>query len=886
MFEHAAYGLNVRGENEKNYDIKLFPYNSRLFSTGNAGDFAMLDGDLMFPIIGNSQRIIYVDTKGKIGQEKSWLGSFGGGFRQIVTQKILGAYLFFDRSSTFNQSLFSVINPGIEAITNRWDIHLNGYFPLKSEQTKGLFFAEQVGVSSFVVFSGHNEFDHILECFEEVGNGIDMEVGKTWLKLSNLRTYLGGYYYSLKELNAIKGIQTGVQYPLNQNLMLGFNYSYDNVQKNVVSVSLRLSFGYPARSRIPDIHERMLDPIVRHLGTLNTGSGIPSEKGFRDTTLLEEQLVNDKIWFFSPTGSPFNPVAGFNNCTYENPCNIPSFNQNNVNDINNLQANAVLFFAPATYPIINMFGPVNRITLNDGQSMFGRTSDFLSPAPTANRPLFIGGFDLTGNNILSDLNFSGMGTIETIGIQSVNADDLSLINLNVSDYVGPDGVNPGDAGGDAIGILMSDGQNIQILNVIVSDIIGGRGANGLNGVGGADANADGGGSIVAVAGIGGQGTNALAAGAGGNAIGILFTNVSVDLNQVMVNQISGGMGGQGAQGGIGGSANATNGLVNNATSAAGLAGTGGNGGDGSNGGSGGKAIGIQMAGSTGNINMIQIENITGGAGGMGGEGGRGGDANANGNDNQNVAGVGGLAGGASMFNSLPTGGGGDGGASGNGGDAGDAVGLSLLAGSSFEINNTSIMFLNGGIGGVGAVGANGGNANANDNLAGGGDAGGSVYSGGTGGQGGGNGALGGTGGNGGVGGIAGGGTLAGGVGGQGGGFAGNGGNNGIGGKDNVASLNGSTIVLGGISFSSIQGGNGAGTFITSVGGQGGSALSSGNMVGPNTNGNGGNGGSTNGIPSSNPPATLGIAGAIGGFGNPTGGLGGAGGTGQLGGFIP
>ena len=80
-------------------------------------------------------------------------------------------------------------------MTNDWDLHINGYIPTKREKSEGIFFGNQLGITDFVRFSGHQEFDNLFEKVEEVGAGFDAEVGYTIPGKRRYRLFGGGYFF-------------------------------------------------------------------------------------------------------------------------------------------------------------------------------------------------------------------------------------------------------------------------------------------------------------------------------------------------------------------------------------------------------------------------------------------------------------------------------------------------------------------------------------------------------------------------------------------------------------------------------------------------------------------------------------------------------------------
>lgn len=457
-------------------------------SSNQVVDNQTLEGDLMVPLYGNDNQIFYLDVDGKYGNNwKGSMWSFGGGYRVILGDYLLGTYCFLDSNQTTFQSHFNIFNPGLELMTNLWDFHVNGYIPAsKRSILKNAFFGQQLGMNDTISFSGHTKYDILFSQFEAVGRGIDGEVGLTLPTRNRVRIFVGGYQFKFKGADSIKGLEIGVEIPVNRVLTIGLKGRESQKQNNAVFLTLRVTLGGKDKSEFPEIQDRIVDPIPRHLATIGNGSGIPA----RSTIIPkngQKVPVAQNIWFFTSNsnGSAFSNENGLNNCTFENPCRAEDYNQNNINFINGIASNADFYFTPGYYPLINnlnvekLSGPgVSQITLNEGQSIYGRTHDYTQPAQDNERPVFGGSLKLTGNNIVSNIKLQGKNTQENIGIMANGANNLILHQVEVREYRGADGVLPNEPGEDAVGISIINSNNVKLAHVSVSDIRGGIGSSG------------------------------------------------------------------------------------------------------------------------------------------------------------------------------------------------------------------------------------------------------------------------------------------------------------------------------------------------------------------------------------------------------------------------
>src|SRR5437867_524708 len=90
-------GLSQAAINKSNNNV-LFPLYPRLNLYGGTGDTSYGRADVLAPLFGSTNAIVYTDINGQIGEEDSWLGSLGLGARDALNNDLmLGGYVFADR---------------------------------------------------------------------------------------------------------------------------------------------------------------------------------------------------------------------------------------------------------------------------------------------------------------------------------------------------------------------------------------------------------------------------------------------------------------------------------------------------------------------------------------------------------------------------------------------------------------------------------------------------------------------------------------------------------------------------------------------------------------------------------------------------------------------
>jgi hypothetical protein len=421
-----------------------FPLPPRVTIEGSSGNNSFGEGDTMLPLWGNPQQIFYADMTAKYGDDSAWLASIGLGGRKIISNSsifdntIFGAYFFGDYNKTPNANYFTVLNPGLEFMNNLWDGHLNAYLPVgQKSKVMSVFTGNQLGINNTVFFRGHTEYDALFDLLEDVGPGADIEIGRIFYSEKRARGFAGAYYYTPKYTANVNGLEAGFEMPLKyKGASVEIRDSYDNVNHNTLLLTLRFTWGGLDKTGEPDIQDRMLDRIPRHLGNLNNGDGIPSQKDIVNTG--RTAVVRDNIWFFNADGTP-SIVQGFQSCTYENPC--IGLAQTQIDTINALAPNANFYLSSGTY---NNPAVGSGFSFYNGQNIFGRTSNFMQLATGNDRPLLNDSLLLNGNNNVynlrifanSELNIDTGGVTLPIRTGVLTTQSATgIVNINNTDVV-------------------------------------------------------------------------------------------------------------------------------------------------------------------------------------------------------------------------------------------------------------------------------------------------------------------------------------------------------------------------------------------------------------------------------------------------------------------
>lgn len=169
-------------------------------------DYVVGQADLMLPLKADAGHNFYFDPALAIGNDSQGYLDLGLGYRWLKNNTvILGGYFFGGYSRIDNNARLWVVNPGIEALSSRWDAHLNGYVVMGDRNQN---------LSSFLTFngySGHSEFFNVFNVTQHAGNGVDAKFGYL-LPGVPLKAYVGSYFFSPAQTDNVLGGGAGLEY--------------------------------------------------------------------------------------------------------------------------------------------------------------------------------------------------------------------------------------------------------------------------------------------------------------------------------------------------------------------------------------------------------------------------------------------------------------------------------------------------------------------------------------------------------------------------------------------------------------------------------------------------------------------------------------------------
>jgi len=412
--------------------------------TGLTGSLTTGYADALIPAFGQATSFLYFDPQFLFHNDNNYASSLGLGGRKLTDSAgIFGAYVFADYNHAQSGHGFWFVSPGVERLGNNIDFSANLYVPIGSQQVNtGEIFASELGNYNYVNFSGHDEYDQLMNTSESVGIGGDAEIGLRLPVGNNTKVYVGGYYFNPKKTttsNNITGSSVRLEIPLTDHVNLLASDAYDNLNHNTVKIGLSLALDgrHTALHTHDDLTNRMVDPIQRNLIAVAGGSGTSQPVVASSTPTGQQALAMNNISFFDPNGS------GNGDGSYENP--FDNFTQENVDNANRL-GNTNLFINSGTYTISGS----GIMLTND--NVFGRQSYhgnlFAQDAMDDNRPLFNmtgdTGFTLSGNNVISGIRINGSNCpTDSEGISIINdttasvhdvVNNVDISNVNIGLY--------------------------------------------------------------------------------------------------------------------------------------------------------------------------------------------------------------------------------------------------------------------------------------------------------------------------------------------------------------------------------------------------------------------------------------------------------------------
>ena len=230
---------------------------------------------LFTPLMQSATTLFFLDARGKLFEEDVQEANLALGYRQMLPSGWnLGLWAGWDIRDTEEDNTFHQVSFGVEALSERFDVRVNGYVPVTDPKSSP-------GLAE-VVLQGNNIF---LIGGEEVPlYGVDGEVGillfgrtrggglkgaPVAAKRHELRAYAGGFWFDADDaLEEVAGPKGRLEYRINDivsslpgsRLTLESELSYDEVRDTKFEIGARLRIPFGSRGSVAALRTASLTP--------------------------------------------------------------------------------------------------------------------------------------------------------------------------------------------------------------------------------------------------------------------------------------------------------------------------------------------------------------------------------------------------------------------------------------------------------------------------------------------------------------------------------------------------------------------------------------------------------------------------------------------------
>ncbi len=449
------------------------------------------------PIFSDSDSLLFGDIRMMYSDKDTWEGNFGIGYRQITaSQRIFGAYGFYDIRDTDHNNVFHQATLGAELLDINWGLRSNVYLPDTSSQRAG-------GANAFlqgnqILVQGNQErayygvdveAEHILWRDDYAGQSIpgiggDMEI---WAA--------GGYFHFDNDASGfqhIAGPRARVEARLydlpalgnDSRLVLSGQYEYDDVRGSVsqgfLSVRIPLGGNGCKQPKLGLLDRRMVTPIVRDIDIItnvaqagNIFQGVNAKTG----TVLDDVVTltaadnvrniiengpNGRTYILDGVDGPFAFGGGPAGAIDLNNRQILIGGGGSMNVVgagSNLEAVFTAEGEAFTFQRLNDNGNVINLARNNG--IYGLTLDGGQDSIFGTNP---GTFEIAGNTLMNasddliDIRANNGTTIGCIIDNTFLSNGDEAINIETSD----DALAHFDIAGNFFSMTNSDGVIIEV----------------------------------------------------------------------------------------------------------------------------------------------------------------------------------------------------------------------------------------------------------------------------------------------------------------------------------------------------------------------------------------------------------------------------------------
>ncbi len=515
---------------------------------------------LFTPLMQSATTLFFLDARGKLFEEDVQEANLALGYRQMLPSGWnLGLWAGWDVRDTEVDNTFHQISFGIEALSERFDVRVNGYVPVTdpkgSPDLAEVFLRGNnilmVGGEEVALYGIDGEIGMLLFSRTRGGGG-GLKGAPAAAKRHELRGYVGGFWFDDDDaIDEVAGPKGRLEYRINDivsslpgsRLTIESELSYDEVRDTKFEIGARLRIPFGTRGS---------DAALR-TASLNAQELRMIEGLERDTDIITVQSKEESV-IDNATNVAMNAVSFASNANQ-----FANAVDKGGNRLIILQRNGAQIDVSAT----DGQQLQKNQTVQGGASTIlvrGAKSRVVAPftAPGSRPTLFTddgnnntGAITMASNTHVAGVNIRGVGntTTQVDGNNGISADGASNVVIEQTDIrkMGDNGIQFFDNNSDvriyhtdvsnlfddAIEVIGDDNSNITLKHITVTD----TGSNGR----GIDFNGDNRNILVEDATILRTGRSALATNrntnvtfrnitiAGGNDIGILLADENRNL---------------------------------------------------------------------------------------------------------------------------------------------------------------------------------------------------------------------------------------------------------------------------------------------------------------------------------------------------------------------
>lgn len=434
---------------------------------------------LFAPLAQNESSLTFIEARGKFFEQDTQEINFAFGHRVMHSSGWnFGAWAGVDGRSTEVDNKFWQFSGGFEALSDRFDLRVNGYMPVTDPKSAPSL--------ATVALTGNGIF--ITGAQEVPLHGVDGEIGVKIFDWQNeasgegglledirteLRIFAGGFYFNADEaVEEIAGFRTRVEFRVDNviaplpgsRLTFETEFSHDDVRNSKweIGARLRIPVGKPSTSRVAYAgltpqERRMTEALERDTDIIAGRSGTEGAIDNATNVALNQVVFgNDEASIAAATAQGANTLIIVEGTGA--PIDVTTIALQTDQTIQG-GGSTIQLRGASTGAIVDFTAPGQRPTLTN---MGGGAGPLITLASNNH----IAGFDLDIAQALGGGEGAYVGIYGAGGLTNTNIEIAGVNILNT----GAVGTGAGTAGSD--GILIRDGADVRISDVMVMNVLG------------------------------------------------------------------------------------------------------------------------------------------------------------------------------------------------------------------------------------------------------------------------------------------------------------------------------------------------------------------------------------------------------------------------------